>query len=72
MSAFTLQFDGASRGNPGPGGCGALLLRDGSLYWRGSAALGFVTNNMSEYEGLILGLDALVQTCAHTHISCAR
>jgi ribonuclease HI len=72
MSAFTLQFDGASRGNPGPGGSGALLLRDGSLYWRGSAALGYCTNNMAEYEGLLLGLDALVQTSAHTHISSVR
>jgi ribonuclease HI len=65
MSAFTLQFDGASRGNPGPGGCGALLLRGGSPYWRGSKALGWCTNNEAEYAGLLLGLNALVGTTGH-------
>ncbi|TKY50380.1 ribonuclease HI [Spatholobus suberectus] len=51
----TLQFDGASKGNPGPAGAGAIL-RDGSKVYRLREGVGIQTNNVAEYRGLILGL----------------
>jgi ribonuclease HI len=60
---YTVYFDGGSRGNPGVGGCGAIL------YCRNKAGDGWdsvgkscsflgsnVTNNMAEYHGLLLAL----------------
>ena len=39
-------FDGASRGNPGKAGAGALLINeDGKIIWEASRFLGEKTNN---------------------------
>lgn len=52
-----LEFDGASKGNPGPAGAGAVLRAvDGSLVFRVREGLGVVTNNVAEYRAVILGL----------------
>ncbi|KAL2335617.1 hypothetical protein Fmac_016830 [Flemingia macrophylla] len=51
----TLHFDGASKGNPGPAGAGAIL-RDGRKVYRLREGVGIQTNNVAEYRGLILGL----------------
>lgn len=52
-----LEFDGASKGNPGLAGAGAVLrVVDGSLVYRLREGLGIATNNVAEYRGLILGL----------------
>jgi ribonuclease HI len=58
---WILRFDGACKGNPGEGGCGAVLYRvNGNLEERVLNAVsplpGIVTNNIAEYSGLILGL----------------
>ena len=48
-------FDGASRGNPGEAGAGALLQDEqGKTLWEDCAYLGNRTNNEAEYEGLLL------------------
>jgi ribonuclease HI len=53
----TLEFDGASKGNPGPAGAGAILRAvDGSQVYRLREGLGVVTNNVAEYRGVILGM----------------
>ncbi len=55
-----VEADGGSRGNPGPGGFGALV-RDpltGSVVTVRSGALARTTNNAAEYSGLIAGLSA--------------
>lgn len=52
-------FDGGSRGNPGPAGCGAAVFAkdgDSSPIATDHAFIGHATNNQAEYEGLILGL----------------
>jgi ribonuclease HI len=50
--------DGASRGNPGPAGAGAVLLdENGAVVAELTRALGRATNNVAEYSGLILGLE---------------
>lgn len=52
-------FDGASRGNPGVSGAGALLIDDcGSIIWETARFLGTKTNNEAEYSALILLLKA--------------
>ena len=65
----TLHFDGACRGNPGPGGAG-FIIRDeaGELKEQGSVGLcpPRTTNNRAEYAALIHGLKACVaQGCQH-------
>ena len=51
-------FDGGSRRNPGPAGCGAALFATGSStpVATASAYLGEATSNEAEYQGLIMGL----------------
>ncbi|XP_024641756.1 uncharacterized protein Mb2253c-like [Medicago truncatula] len=52
-----LEFDGASIGNPGPAGAGAILYaEDGRPLYRFREGLGYQTNNVAEYRALILGL----------------
>ncbi|TVU30465.1 hypothetical protein EJB05_22090, partial [Eragrostis curvula] len=52
-----LHFDGASKGNPGKAGAGAVLMtEDGRVISRLREGLGIVTNNVAEYRGLVLGL----------------
>lgn len=56
--AFKGFFDGASRGNPGEAGAGALILNsEGSVVWEEVRYLGSRTNNEAEYEALILLLE---------------
>jgi ribonuclease HI len=52
-------FDGASRGNPGKAGAGALLINEeGKVVWEASRFLGDKTNNEAEYMALIMLLKA--------------
>nr|XP_043606209.1 uncharacterized protein LOC122578332 isoform X2 [Erigeron canadensis] len=52
-----LEFDGASKGNPGQAGAGAVLrTEDGSVICRLREGLGVATNNVAEYRAFILGL----------------
>jgi ribonuclease HI len=60
-SNFLLQFDGASRGNPGPASCGFVifeLLPDGTkkIFDYAGQYLDIATNNQAEYMGLYIGL----------------
>jgi len=55
---YLLQFDGGVRGNPGGDtGVGVVLFDStGTEVWCGWKYLEAMTNNMAEYEALILGL----------------
>ena len=53
-----LYTDGASRGNPGPGGYG-VVLRSGGHYKELSAGYRKTTNNRMELLAVITGLEAL-------------
>ena len=54
LSIFT---DGASRGNPGEAGAGVQILdADGEEIFVTGRYLGNCTNNMAEYQALLLGL----------------
>lgn len=65
-------FDGGSRGNPGSGGCGAVLEKNGRTVWEGWAYLEDekTTNNVAEYAGLILGINGLRETGAEKVLIC--
>lgn len=55
---WLLHADGASLGNPGPGGAGAIIY-DGAGQVLGEVSLYLgsrVTNNEAEYQGLLEGL----------------
>lgn len=53
-----LFTDGASRGNPGHAGAGAVLFNDdGRELGRLSSYLGICTNNVAEYRALLAGLE---------------
>jgi len=51
---------GAARGNPGAAGCGAAIYDEtGTVVKKLSRYLGHATNNVAEYEGLLMGLEAV-------------
>ena len=50
--------DGASRGNPGQSAAGYAIVDQGKVIDQGSIYLGITTNNIAEYQGVILGLEA--------------
>ena len=59
---WLLMVDGAARGNPGEAGCGAAIYdENGTVVKELSRYLGRATNNVAEYEGLLMGLEALLQ-----------
>lgn len=54
--------DGASRGNPGPSGAGAIVkLADGSVIGEVAEFLGHGTNNRAEYTAALLGLQRALE-----------
>lgn len=54
----SIEFDGASKGNPGKAGAGAVLRssHDNSVLFYLREGVGTATNNVAEYRALILGL----------------
>ena len=57
--AFELYVDGASRGNPGKSGAGAVIRGPGGeVVKRLKEYLGLQTNNRAEYRALIMALEA--------------
>tara|TARA_B100000900_G_C20587312_1_gene720134 strand:- start:1679 stop:2254 length:576 start_codon:yes stop_codon:yes gene_type:complete len=54
---YILRFDGASRGNPGRSGAGAVLYKNDKEIWSVSRNLGIQTNNYAECFAMTLGID---------------
>ena len=65
-----IYTDGSSRGNPGPGGYGAILSytdKNGTEHIREySAGYECTTNNRMELLAAIVGLEALIRPCRVT------
>lgn len=57
------MFDGGSRGNPGPSGCGYVLMNsdETEIIAKGSEFIGKNTNNYAEYMGMILGIEKALE-----------
>jgi len=54
---ITVNFDGGSRGNPGPAGIGVVLAaQDGTPLITRGKFIGVATNNVAEYAALIFAL----------------
>ncbi len=64
----TIYSDGSSRGNPGPGGYGAVLIA-GQHEKELSGGFAKTTNNRMELMGAIVALEALKKPCAVELIS---
>ena len=62
MKQVIMYTDGACRGNPGPGGWGALITFEGSTKEVFGGKLD-VTNNQMELSAAIEGLAALTEPC---------
>ncbi len=59
---WCLMVDGASRGNPGEAGCGAVIYDEhGEVLKEFSSYLGYSTNNVAEYRGLLMGLEGVLK-----------
>jgi ribonuclease HI len=60
---FYLYFDGASKGNPGNAGCGAVIYDSANVEKTCSSVyLGDnITNNIAEYTGLVIGLQLAIK-----------
>jgi len=59
---WLVMVDSVARGNPGHAGCGAVILDENGKVVKGlSCYLRYVTNNVAEYEGLLMGLETLLQ-----------
>jgi probable phosphoglycerate mutase len=58
MTAYVVEADGGSRGNPGAAGYGAVVRAadSGEVVAEVAEAIGVATNNVAEYRGLIAGL----------------
>ncbi|MFA4955951.1 MAG: ribonuclease HI family protein [Candidatus Methanoperedens sp.] len=67
--SFTLFFDGACRGNPGPMAIGAVLLENGKKVKELCENIGRGTNNIAEWNALIGGLKlALAHGCRELEV----
>ncbi|MBI1912413.1 MAG: ribonuclease HI family protein [Deltaproteobacteria bacterium] len=56
---YTLNVDGGSRGNPGKAGAGAVITDPGGrIIKKLKKYLGITTNNIAEYNALLIGLEA--------------
>ena len=62
--------DGGARGNPGPGAVAAIVRKEGEILSKSSKFIGEnTTNNVAEYEGLILALE-LASNITKDEITC--
>lgn len=57
MSKVVIYTDGGARGNPGPAGAGAVIYDGNTVLAELKRYLGEATNNVAEYEALILALE---------------
>lgn len=53
---LTIFTDGGARGNPGPGGLGVVVNKDGKNIQKIAKFIGTATNNQAEYQAVIEAL----------------
>lgn len=64
-----INFDGASKGNPGPSGYGAVIRNSkGKILAMTAGHLGETTNNVAELTGLLQGLHVAISLPSHNII----
>lgn len=66
---YVLRVDGAARGNPGPGGGGAVLFKNDAEIKADYQYFGEnITNNEAEYRALLLGLK-MISSDKHSNVT---
>ncbi|MBQ6313520.1 reverse transcriptase-like protein [Candidatus Saccharibacteria bacterium] len=61
-NAFTINVDGASRGNPGPAGVGYCITNsEGRIIERGNEFIGFATSRVAEYYAIKKGIERAIE-----------
>lgn len=65
MKHITIYTDGSSRGNPGPGGYGTLLIYNGHQKEL-SGGFAKTTNNRMEILAALCGIESLKESCKVT------
>ena len=68
MKEITIYTDGSSRGNPGPGGYGTLLIYQGHKK-KLSGGFAKTTNNRMEILAALTGIESLKEPCKITLFS---
>ncbi|KAJ1694339.1 hypothetical protein LUZ63_011037 [Rhynchospora breviuscula] len=70
LTSCIIEFDGASKGNPGKAGAGAVVRsKDGGVIAKLREGLGDATCNVAEYRALLLGLKyALEKGCKNIQV----
>lgn len=53
---YTIYTDGGCKGNPGPAGCGVVILQDGVIVLQEGSFIGHRTNQIAELQAAIIGL----------------
>jgi ribonuclease HI len=57
-SRLVVHVDGGARGNPGPAAIAAVIAApDGTIVEDRSETIGSATNNVAEYQALLLGIE---------------
>jgi len=70
QTKYDIYVDGASQGNPGEAGIGAIICKDDNTLKNISQYIGITTNNVAEYVALIYGLqEALIQNIRNININ---
>lgn len=64
---LSIYTDGASKGNPGPGGAGAVLQLQTGQRKAWAQGMGHTTNNEAEYTAMLLGIRKAKEAGA-THV----
>ena len=62
MEKIILQFDGASRGNPGKSAIGFILIVNNKIIKEFGECIGEATNNQAEYTALLKGVRSALET----------
>lgn len=52
-----VNFDGGSRGNPGPAAIAAVATNEGEVLAERGETIGVATNNVAEYRALLLAVE---------------
>jgi len=68
MTSITIFSDGGARGNPGPAASSFIVYKDKKLVYKNSKYLGKTTNNVAEYEGVVMALDYLIVNDLGTNV----
>jgi ribonuclease HI len=67
MEKIICYTDGGARGNPGPSGAGAVIMKaDGTKIAALSQFLGNATNNFAEYAAVVLALKTIKKQFGNT------